>query len=90
MSWMVRPAGVVVLSFAAVAALSVPGLGLGSAATATVAPASSWPSQVARPGPASCPRGETLIAPTSGWTDALGVAHLAYKAAPGLVANIVT
>jgi hypothetical protein len=58
---------------------------LGSAARAT---ASSWPSQVARPGPASCPRGERLIAPTSGWTDALGVAHLVYRAAPGLVANI--
>lgn len=85
MSW-VRRAGVVVLSLAAVAALSVPGMG--NAATAAVTPASSWPSQVARPGPASCPRGETLIAPTSGWTDALGVSHLAYKAAPGLMANI--
>jgi hypothetical protein len=86
MSWLVRPAGVVVLSFAAVAALSVPGLS--SAATATAAPAPAWPSQVTRPGPASCPRGERLIAPTSGWTDALGVAHLVYRAAPGLVANI--
>lgn len=56
--------------------------------TMTAAAPSSWPSQVARPGPASCPRGERLIAPTSGWTDALGVAHVAYKAAPGLVASI--
>jgi hypothetical protein len=86
MSWMVRAAGVVVLSFAAVAALSVPGLG--SAVTASAAPAASWPAQVARPAPASCPRGERLIAPTSGWTDALGIAHLAYRAVPGLVANI--
>jgi hypothetical protein len=82
----IRPAGVILMSFAAIAALSMPGLG--NAATTAGAPAVSWPSQVARPGPASCPRGEMLIAPTSGWTDALGVAHLTYRAAPGLVAAI--
>jgi hypothetical protein len=66
--------------------LSMPGLG--GAAAAAAAPAASWPSQVTRPHAASCPRGETLIAPTSGWTDALGVAHLTYEAAPGIVASI--
>lgn len=29
-----------------------------------------------------------LVAPTSGWTDAYGVAHLSYARAPGLVAKI--
>lgn len=50
--------------------------------------ASSWPSQVARPAPATCPRGQTLVAPTSGWTDALGVTRLSYASAPGLVAKV--
>lgn len=74
---------VILLSFAAVAALGLSGLG--GAAAAGSAPAPLWPSQVARPATASCPRGATLIAPTSGWTDALGVSHLTYKADPGLV-----
>lgn len=44
-----------------------------------------WPAGVARPAAASCPRGETLIEPTSGRTDALGVSRLSYKSAPGMV-----
>ena len=36
-----------------------------------------------------CPRGQTLIAPTGGWTDALGVSHVTYKADPGLAAVIL-
>lgn len=43
---------------------------------------------IGSPGPASCPPGETLILPTSGWTDGLGVSHVTYKADPGLVAMI--
>lgn len=79
-----RSGGMILLSVAAAAALSASGLG-GAAASAA---RTSWPAQVTRPGAASCPRGETLIAPTSGWTDALGVAHISYRAAPGIVANI--
>src|SRR5580658_2504683 len=92
----VRPGGVVVLGVAAAAALSAPltsaaaatGTNGATAATAVSAPAVSWPAQVARPAAVSCPRGEKLIAPTGGRTDALGVTHLTYKAVPGLVASI--
>jgi Peptidase A4 family len=92
----VRPGGVVVLGVAAVAALSAPltsataatGARSATAATAASAPAVAWPAQVARPAKVSCPRGEELIAPTAGRTDALGVTHLTYEAAPGLVASI--
>jgi hypothetical protein len=57
----------------------------GAAATGT---AVSWPSGVPRPAAVSCPRGQTLIAPTSGWRDALGVEHFRYRAAPGLVSTL--
>jgi hypothetical protein len=56
--------------------------------SAASAPAGSWPSQLARPAKATCPRGQTLIAPTSGRTDALGVVHVTYKSDPGLVAVV--
>jgi hypothetical protein len=59
--------------------------GATASASAMVAP---WPSQVARPVAASCPRGEKLIAPTGGQTDRFGVTHITYQADPGLVANI--
>ncbi len=81
-----RSGGFILLVAGAVVALSAPALG--SAVAARPLPTTSWPAQVARPAAASCPRGETLIAPTSGRTDALGVAHLTYKLVPGLVANI--
>ena len=78
--------GVILLTAMATAALGVPGV---SATAATVqAAAQSWPAQLARPAPASCPRGQTLIAPTGGWTDTLGVSHLTYKADPGLTAVV--
>ena len=78
--------GVILLSAVATAALGVPGV----SATAMTVPAAaqSWPAQLARPAPASCPRGQTLIAPTGGWTDTLGVSHLTYKADPGLDAVV--
>jgi hypothetical protein len=50
--------------------------------------ASSWPAQVARPAAATCPPGETLIAPTGGWTDSLGVSHITYSSRPGMVDKI--
>lgn len=56
-------------------------------ASASAVP-SPWPSQVARPAAASCQRGETLIAPTGGKTDALGVTNITYQARPGLVTSI--
>jgi hypothetical protein len=74
----VRSRGIILLSLVAVA-WGLPGLV--NTASADVL---SWPSQVARPGPGSCPQGEKLIAPTSGRTDTLGVAHLTYQADPGL------
>jgi hypothetical protein len=48
----------------------------------------SWPAQIAHPAAESCPPGATLVAPTSGWRDALGVAHFRYQAAAGLVSNV--
>jgi hypothetical protein len=44
-----------------------------------------WPAGVIHPAAASCPTGETLVEPTSGWTDDLGVSRLTYKSAPGMV-----
>jgi Peptidase A4 family len=79
-------AGVSLLSAAVIVALGLPGAG--SAGAAASAPAGSWPSQLARPAKAACPHGQTLIAPTSGRTDALGVAHVTYKSDPGLVAAV--
>jgi hypothetical protein len=79
-------AGVSVLGAAAIVALGLSGAS--SAGAAALAPAGSWPSQLARPATATCPRGQTLIAPTSGRTDTLGVAHVAYKSDPGLVAVV--
>ena len=79
-------AGASVLSAAAIVALGLPGAS--SAGAAAAAPAGSWPSRLARPATATCPRGQTLIAPTSGRTDALGVAHVTYKSDPGLVAVV--
>jgi hypothetical protein len=78
--------GVILLTAMAAVALEVPYV---SATAATVpAAAQSWPTQLALPAPASCPRGQTLIAPTGGWTDALGVSHLTYKADPGLASAV--
>lgn len=71
----------------AACALAVSAAAGGAAASASSL-AASWPSQVVRPAAASCPRGETLIAPTGGQTDALGITHITYRADPGLVANI--
>jgi hypothetical protein len=78
--------GVILLTAIATVALGLPRVS-GTAATASAA-AQSWPAQLARPAPASCPRGKTLIAPTGGWTDALGVSHVTYQAYPGLVAVV--
>jgi hypothetical protein len=64
------------------AAAAVPTAGASAAASA------AWPSQVAHPAAVSCPSGSTLVAPSSGWTDALGVAHFSYKAVPGLTASV--
>lgn len=86
MSLGVRSTGIVLSSVAAVAGLSA--LGLTGAVAAAPAASAAWPAQIARPGAATCPHGETLIKPTSGWTDAHGVAHIAYQSAPGIVANI--
>jgi hypothetical protein len=70
--------------------LAVGGLvaGAGGASAAALPGASSWPAQVARPAAAGCPAGETLIAPTGGWTDSLGVSHIAYSSRPGMVDEI--
>lgn len=81
-----RSGGILLLGAATAAATCL--LGSGGAAGASTPPASSWPSQVAHPVKGSCPRGSTLVAPTSGWTDSLGVAHFSYKKAPGLVTNV--
>jgi Peptidase A4 family len=78
--------GVILLTAMATVALGLPRVS-GTAATVPAA-AQPWPAQLARPVPASCPRGQTLIAPTGGWTDALGVSHVTYKARPGLVAVV--
>src|SRR5579863_7137199 len=85
-----KSGGVTLLGMTLVSASCLWGLvGAASAVTAAPAPsASSWPAQVVRPAPASCPRGQTLVAPTSGWTDALGVIRLTYANAPGLVAKV--
>lgn len=82
-----KPHGVIVLGAALTTTASFL-LGLDSATAAGSAQVPSWPSQVAHPVAASCPRGQTPILPTSGWTDALGVAHVRYKALPGLVSNV--
>ncbi len=62
--------------------------GVGSAAAST-APHLSWPSWVAHPASLSCQRGATLVAPTRAWTDALGVAHFTYRAAPGMESSLL-
>jgi hypothetical protein len=71
---------------AATVALGLPALA--SAVPASSAPAPSWPSQLVRPAAVRCPRGAALVAPTAGSTDALGVAHIGFRAEPGLVAKI--
>lgn len=68
----------------AACALAVSAGVAGGIAASAPAFASPWPSQVARPAAASCPQGETLIAPTGGKTDSLGVTHITYRADPGL------
>lgn len=78
---------------AGVAAVAVAGTlaaagGAAAASVPTAGAAAAWPSQVAHPAAVSCPRGSTLVAPTSGWTDALGVAHFSYKAVSGLTASV--
>ena len=73
---------------AALAAFALSLLPMSGSAAAVQAATQSWPEHLARPVPASCPAGETLIAPTSGWTDGLGVSHVTYKAAPGFVSTI--
>lgn len=62
--------------------------GSGAAAAATVSGAVSWPAQVAHPAAAACPAGQTLITPTGGWTDSLGVSHITYSSRPGMVDEI--
>jgi hypothetical protein len=59
---------------------------IGSAAAASQG-AGSWPSGIAHPS-VSCAAGQTLVTPTSGSTDSLGVSHFSYKAHPGMVANV--
>lgn len=81
-----KSAGTILAAVIAAAALGLPSV-TGAAAAAT-APAASWPAGLAHPVAASCPRGETLIAPTGGWTDALGVIHVRFKAAPSVTALV--
>jgi len=80
-----RAKSAVVALLTAFAALTLSLLPVGSAVTAAAQP---WPGQLAPPAPAPCPSGETLIAPTSGWTDNLGVSHVTYRADPGIVAMV--
>jgi hypothetical protein len=70
---------------AALATIAITAGGLASGNVAAAAGVSSWPAQVVRPAAATCPAGDTLIAPTGGWTDALGVSHITYKSRPGMV-----
>ena len=70
----------------AVALASACLLGTGSAAAASPG-AVSWPAGIAHPS-ASCAAGETLVAPTSGYTDSLGVSHFSYKGHAGMVTNL--
>lgn len=76
----------------AVAVISLTAGGLvaegGGASAAAISGRSSWPIQVARPAATTCPPGETLIAPTGGWTDSLGVSHITYSSRPGMVDEI--
>lgn len=72
----------------AACALAVSAGAAGGVTASASALASPWSSQVVRPAQASCPRGETLIAPTGAKTDALGVTHVTYSARPGMVASI--
>ncbi len=44
--------------------------------------------RVARPVSTPCPANRTPVAPTSGWTDSLGVMYLSYPHAPGMVATV--
>jgi hypothetical protein len=81
---MVKIRGLIMAGAACALVLS----GAAGAAASASALAAPWPSQVARPAAASCPRGEKLLAPTGGKTDSLGITHLTYQADPGLVANI--
>ena len=80
-----KSAGAILATVIAAAALGLPHV---SGAAATTAPAASWPAQLAHPAAVSCPRGETLIAPTGGWTDPMGVSHVTFKAAPGMTALV--
>jgi hypothetical protein len=67
-------------------AITAGGLASGNVTAAAAATGvSSWPAQVVRPVAATCPAGDTLIAPTGGWTDALGVSHITYRSRPGMV-----
>jgi hypothetical protein len=83
------PVGLILLAvaaFAGISAASATGAAPSNSRPAgSASPALSWPSQLARPAAFSCPHGETAIIPTAGWTDALGVSHLTYRSAPGLV-----
>jgi hypothetical protein len=61
----------------------------GAHGSAAAAPeGGAWPASVIHPAVTSCPRGEKLITPTSGWTDTRGVSHLTYKSVPGLVTSL--
>lgn len=81
-----KPAGVILATVISVAALGLPLAG--RAAAAAPASGASWQVQLAHPAAVSCPRGETLVAPTGGWTDAMGVSHVTFKAAPGMTALV--
>jgi Peptidase A4 family len=81
-----KPAGAILLTAVAAAALGLPLVS--GAAAATPAAASAWPATLTRPAAVTCPRGETLIAPTGGYTDAMGVSHVTFKAAPGMTAMV--
>lgn len=81
----VKPAVILTATLVAFALSLVPLTGSAAVVPAVTQP---WPQQLAHPTLASCPQGETLVAPTSGWTDDLGVSHITYKAAPGLVSMI--
>jgi hypothetical protein len=76
------------ITVGAVCALAASGAAAAGATASALAIAAPWPSQVTRPAAASCPRGETLIAPTGGRTDSLGITHITYRADLGMVANI--
>lgn len=63
-----------VISLAVVLAASIVG--------SSPARASTWQAWFAKPGAASCPKGDLPVVPTSASSDAFGVVHLAYSSFP--------